>query len=357
MNELKEILKKVIDAGIRGVAARKNLQAEQYAGVIHTAFNKIWPQHSEHSVCHKASLLYNELTRDNSGTVTCKCCEIYSRKDIRQHLMQCHGLTVEAYRQSFPDAAVLCEDTLKIYSDKFKGERNPGFEHGGRLSPNSARFVKYSGLNQTKLQTALSVNREKISVANRANGNNNSTLAYYLKQGMNEQEALDARSERQVTFSLGKCIERHGEIEGTVIWEDRQNKWQKTLNAKSPEEIDRINMGKSTGRMTQLFLRNPAVKDIPGIVYYIRFYGESIEFWKIGITSKTIDDRFSRHSMVKHGLDYEVLRVFAGQSFYDSYKLEQQILRENSDKRIIVNHKGFTTTEAFSSPIDITSYV
>lgn len=56
------------------------------------------------------------------------------------------------------------------------------------------------------------------------------TLEYYLSKGYSMDESEKLRSKRQSTFSLEICIDKHGLKEGTKIWKDRQDKWQKTLN-------------------------------------------------------------------------------------------------------------------------------
>jgi len=61
-------------------------------------------------------------------------------------------------------------------------------------------------------------------------------IEYYLKRGYCEEEAKLVISERQSTFSLEKCIEKHGEEEGKKVWEERQRKWMDNLNSKSEEE-------------------------------------------------------------------------------------------------------------------------
>lgn len=70
-------------------------------------------------------------------------------------------------------------------------------------------------------------------------------LGYWLKQGYSEDEAKKLVSERQATFSLEKCIARHGEVEGKRIFDERQIKWQNTLDSKSQEEKDEINKKKN----------------------------------------------------------------------------------------------------------------
>ena len=70
-------------------------------------------------------------------------------------------------------------------------------------------------------------------------------LKYYTIRGLTEEEAKNALKERQTTFSLEKCIERYGEIKGKEVWQERQDRWQDTLNSKSEEEKNRINKSKN----------------------------------------------------------------------------------------------------------------
>ena len=78
-------------------------------------------------------------------------------------------------------------------------------------------------------------------------------VEYWLLRGYSQKEAEEAVSLEQTTFSLDICIEKHGKIEGTRIWQERQDKWQATLTSKEPEEIARINSAKvSKGRSVSL---------------------------------------------------------------------------------------------------------
>ncbi len=69
-------------------------------------------------------------------------------------------------------------------------------------------------------------------------------IEYYIKKGHTEEEAKKLISERQTTFSLDICIEKHGEEKGKVIWEERQRKWLDNLDSKSEEEKIEINRKK-----------------------------------------------------------------------------------------------------------------
>lgn len=73
----------------------------------------------------------------------------------------------------------------------------------------------------------------------------NTRIEYWLEKTDGDlEEAQKLLSERQATFSKNKCIEKHGEEEGLRIWQERQDKWQNTLNSKSDEEIREINKKK-----------------------------------------------------------------------------------------------------------------
>ena len=54
-------------------------------------------------------------------------------------------------------------------------------------------------------------------------------IEYFIKKGFNEEEASQMLIERQTTFSKEICIKKYGEELGLKIWQDRQEKWAKTL--------------------------------------------------------------------------------------------------------------------------------
>lgn len=66
-------------------------------------------------------------------------------------------------------------------------------------------------------------------------------IEYYTARGYSEEEAANLLAKEQTKFSKEICIEKYGEDEGIKIWQDRQDRWQETLNSKSSEEITRIN--------------------------------------------------------------------------------------------------------------------
>jgi hypothetical protein len=176
-----------------------------------------------------------ETFKETPDMVTCSVCGLKSH-NISTHIKRIHKITTKEYIQSYntPVCSESYSDTISSYTS---GENNPGYQHGGRLSSLSDNFIHSDIVDKQAII-------DKISKSNKENGNNSTTLEYWIKQGFTLEEAKEKLAERQSTFSLEKCIEKHGEEKGKEIWANRQQKWQKTLNDKSPEEIERINRAK-----------------------------------------------------------------------------------------------------------------
>ncbi len=55
---------------------------------------------------------------------------------------------------------------------------------------------------------------KKAAQTRKDNDNENTSLSYYLKQGMTQEEAEQSLKDRQRTFTLEKCINKYGEEKG-----------------------------------------------------------------------------------------------------------------------------------------------
>lgn len=237
-------------------------------------------------------------------------------------------------------------EKFKNKSDLVRGELNPGFNHGGKFSPFSAKSICHS-------EETRKLVKEKIKVKKLLNPSSkgNTTIEYYLERGHSLDEARILLSSRQKTFSLDICIKKYGLEDGTEIFNKRQEKWQKTLNLKSQDEKDKMNKAKGKSSLGHVGFR---LKNLSGFaekmckLYYIRFFNEELEFWKIGVTLKDIDKRFWKNE--KHGLCFEVLLEDNG-NYKDMYMLEQRILKKFNDYRISIEYKGFESSECFSKDV------
>ncbi len=127
------------------------------------------------------------------------------------------------------------KEKLGRKSSRVAGENNPGYNHGGKLSPFSKNYIKYEHLSQDDVQKNIQTVTEKVRTTVEDHPENQPTrIEYYLSRGMDGDAARKALAERQTTFSLEKCIERYGADEGRKVWQDRQDRWQETLS-KLPE--------------------------------------------------------------------------------------------------------------------------
>lgn len=158
--------------------------------------------------------------------------------------------TIEEYKQEFPDAKIVCEKTSKKisekqkefmsrpevkkkYSERMSGDNNPNskcnttLEERQRVSPFSKKFKNYEGLTDDEkekyIHECLQSDRDDRTT---------SQIRYWTNKGYSEDEAKEIVSERQRTFTLEKCIEKYGEIEGRKRYEERQLKWSQKVEEK-----------------------------------------------------------------------------------------------------------------------------
>ncbi len=185
---------------------------------------------------------------DNKETVTCRICGEQCKRIYGKHLKFKHNnMTTDEYKKIYPGAPIMAlldkvktstnsgkhmkdEKYKKMFSDMFKGEKNPNhksntteLERKSR-SPFSKDFVKYDDIENVEEHIS---NFAKLAIKDRIS---DTTIQYYLDRGYSEEVAKEMLSERQRTFTLEKCIQKYGELEGINIFNKRQNKWQDSLN-------------------------------------------------------------------------------------------------------------------------------
>lgn len=162
------------------------------------------------------------------------------------------GKTTADYLSEFPGAPLYCQKDKdatfknaglhmkdptykKMASDAIKGKQNPNHksnvnkETRQSRSPFSKKFKKYkSDLNRKEFL-------ESIDWSQRITSNN---IEWWLNKGHSVEEAKELLKERQSTFTLEKCITKYGKKEGTKIFNERQDKWKKSLQANFEKEGD-----------------------------------------------------------------------------------------------------------------------
>lgn len=178
------------------------------------------------------------LFKYNSGIegydyIHCKECGLKG-SDLGSHITKIHNMSVGDYKLKHNVDSVKCKRTR----DSFRGENNPAYQHGGKFSPFSNKYIHFTP--ETKERAMLAVRKTKKENPHRET----TKIEFYLAKGLSLEEAQEALSKRQSTFSLEKCTQKHGEEKGKKKWKDRQTRWQNTLMSKSGEEISEINSRK-----------------------------------------------------------------------------------------------------------------
>lgn len=180
-----------------------------------------------------------EQFKDNPEAKTCRICG-YMGLDLLPHITLGHKMPLEEYCKRFfcrPEdimaksvhekRSLAQKNSTNPNKKRFSSENNPAKGHGGKYSPFSKNFIGYEGLSEEEKQAKVLEVAKKANDTTNEHQNRITKLEYYTSRGMTEEEARQALSERQRTFSLEKCIEKYGVEAGTKRWQERQELWQK----------------------------------------------------------------------------------------------------------------------------------
>jgi hypothetical protein len=177
-----------------------------------------------------------------------------SKRLYLSHIKTHHaGKTTSDYKSEFPGSPLSCQkDNMniakgfvrytksdrgrQISSEKIKGEKNPNSKANATEEERKSRSP-FSVSYYIKLGFSAEEAKEKISkFASEMAADRLTTtqLEYWVIKCEGDVElAKELLRKRQNTFSLEKCIERLGEIEGRKRWIQRQEKWITNYRKKS----------------------------------------------------------------------------------------------------------------------------
>lgn len=164
-------------------------------------------------------------------------------------------------------------------------------------------------------------------------------VEYYQAKGLTEEEIAQQLKDNGRTFSLEICQAKYGEDDGFVIWQERQKKWQQTLNEKSPEELKviREKQGIMSGRKWDAL-------NVPGIFYIIQISSSKL---KIGITIRDIDKRYAASE-----LSNKRIHVHPVDDIQTAYAIEQSIKRNHLAEIKKADYGVFGWTEVLDAEFD-----
>jgi len=126
------------------------------------------------------------------------------------------------------------EERIKTHNELRKNDKN----WDKKRSRNCKEFWINKGYNEDeailKSKEVMNEVHSKTSVKLRSNPEKYASkyptkVEYYLERGLTEGEAKERISEIQNRFSLKICIEKYGEKDGILIFQNRQEKWHKSL--------------------------------------------------------------------------------------------------------------------------------
>jgi hypothetical protein len=224
------------------------------------------------------------------------------------------------------------------------------YERNSRRPIRKEYWLK-KGYNETESIKLAKEKKEKNNIKGAEKSKNNNEvqkvsskrcIEYWTIRGFSEVDAREKISQEQSTFTLEKCIEKYGKEGGKQKWLDRQEKWQGSLDKKSNSEKIEINRKKAT----KINYRTLWNKDLTenGILYLLKVTGNDEEFYKIGITTKSVYSRYCGNKIGKY--DYEIVEVFSN-NIHKSFILEQKIIKENRKISYIPKQKFEGWTECF----------
>ena len=166
---------------------------------------------------------------------------------------------IEFYEKRFPDATH--EEHLEMLNASIKnriavrpdlsGENN-GMHRSKttdlerrQISPKCIEFYekRFPDATHEEHLEMLNAHLNKVSNILHDKTKQPKCIEFWLAKGYNEEEAKQLISESQKTFSLEKCIEKYGEVEGIKRFEKRQEKWVKSLR----KNFSKYGDGRSNG--------------------------------------------------------------------------------------------------------------
>lgn len=222
---------------------------------------KHYEDHTKSKFCSKDCWLVAKTRKqypDGSDYVECKICG-YRGSDLNRHITRYHKISKQEYCNQFNltilelQSAALRKHNSDMQKLAYKEGRLHGWGKGdanpsrraevreGRKSIFSMNCEKYDGMTDEEKKVTIEKLLHNIAQEKAVNNNNPLTIDYYVKRGFTEEAAKEQLKLRQTTFSKEKCVEKYGRESGLERWKNRQEKWQKTLNDKPIEEIERIN--------------------------------------------------------------------------------------------------------------------
>lgn len=155
--------------------------------------------------------------------IVCQICG-FKGQDLANHIKQ-HGYNSKRYKEEFNVRSMKCQ----LLIDKVKGEKNPGYQHGGKFSKWSKNFI--NGYDEeAHLENNL---RQK----ERMSSEESKKKSIFCREHYDSDEEYLAHQSKNLDFFINK----YGEVEGKKRYEAKTEKWlnnfKKTKFSKISQEL------------------------------------------------------------------------------------------------------------------------
>src|SRR5574343_403528 len=271
-------------------------------------------EETQKQMIEQGELKFKDL-KEGYDFLVCRICGCKVGEINTSHL-KFHDYTVEQYKKEFNTPT----KTLKA-SENMRGDKNPAYQHGGKFSPFSDKFIHAVRTNKKELL-------EKCKETKIKNNSNNTTLGYWLKQTNDDIElAKDLLYKRQSTYSLEKYIERYGIDKGFVLFKESQERWQNNFYKSILENYEYDN----------IFDKRCEFK---GEFYFLDICSDNK--FKIGVAKYGVHNRYKKDAI--YNVKYQHNNVLK-YCFY----MEQVLKRKLKNYSITINESvnDFGWTETF----------
>jgi hypothetical protein len=281
----------------------------------------------------KGNVKFNDKT-EGIDYLTCAICGAKSG-DLSGHV-KVHNITPAEYKVKYSI------DVLKpmIYRDARRGNKNPAYNHGGKLSPWSKNFIHgYDQKRHAKKNQEFKQIRAKFPEKFKSN------IEYWIVHCDGDIVTAQECYKKWQTRNLEFFINKYGLEEGTARHTAKIKKWMSTMNLKSIEELTSINTRKikrsgyfSSKGEKELF--TILQKDMPELTEQFSLCRNENANQKLFYF---YDMKYQNKIIEYHGDFWHANPKFYNLSFVNPYtkKTQAEINASDADKLLVATSAGY----------------
>lgn len=155
--------------------------------------------------------------------VTCQVCG-FKGVDLTLHVTKVHDISREEYQTHYGKVYA------DVVSERFIGENNPAYNHGGKYSPFSQHFIH--GYDENWHKEIIEKNRQHM-----LENPGQFQFEYYLDQANGDQQLAEKLYYEHQAKTLDYFISKYGEEEGKRRYKEKTERWMKSYKKTNFSEI------------------------------------------------------------------------------------------------------------------------